>query len=138
MLSQLRLCEDPFGGVLLRRGQVVNCRIVATHPFGVYLSMEKENINGLLHISQVSNVNVTLEEFYGLITKEMSMRVMILDLYPDLGTVSFCTKVFESYPGELLREGAFDKVAHRFSKVEYIETHENVTNQAVVNNSSNN
>ena len=87
--------------VKLVRGAVIEGVVTGLRPFGVFVELGG-GLNGLIHISQLSQERVTsVESCFALGDK---VRLMVMDHDQVSQRVALSTKVLESTPGEILRD----------------------------------
>lgn len=86
----------------LQVGDLVTGTIRDFKPFGVFVDLD--GVTGLLHIQQISQNYV--KSLDPLLKLGDTIQSIILDLDPQRGRISLCTKVLENYPGEILENFA--------------------------------
>ncbi|NEN98139.1 MAG: 30S ribosomal protein S1 [Moorea sp. SIO3I7] len=86
----------------LEVGQLVEGKVAAIKPFGVFVDFNQTN--GLLHIKQVSQSFV--EDLSKVFEIGQVIQVMIINLDEGKGRISMSTRVLENYPGEMLEKMA--------------------------------
>lgn len=86
----------------LEIGQLVEGKIVAIKPFGVFVDFEGST--GLLHIKQISQNFI--ESLPAVFQIGQQIKAMIVSLDEGKGRISLSTRVLENYPGEMLEKMA--------------------------------
>jgi len=86
----------------LEIGQLVEGKIVAIKPFGVFVDFEGST--GLLHIKQISQNFI--ESLPAVFQIGQPIKAMIVSLDEGKGRISLSTRVLENYPGEMLEKMA--------------------------------
>ncbi|MBE9192079.1 S1 RNA-binding domain-containing protein [Gloeocapsopsis crepidinum LEGE 06123] len=81
-------------------GQLVTGKITAIKPFGVFVDLN--NINGLLHIKQISQNYI--ESLPLLFQVGQEIHAIVVDVDETQSRISLSTKVLENYPGEMLEK----------------------------------
>lgn len=99
VLSQ-REASRSAGFSQLEIGQLVDGKIVAIKPFGVFVDFE--GMTGLLHVKQISQNFI--ESLPALFQINQPIKAMIIDLDEGKNRVSLSTRVLENYPGEMLEK----------------------------------
>ena len=88
----------------ITEGTVVSGTIVSMKPYGVFVDVG--GVTGLLHIKEVSGTHI--ESLNTVFKPGQDIKVLIAQIDEYKNRLSFSTKVFEEYPGELLEK--FDLV----------------------------
>lgn len=84
----------------LAAGNVMEGRVTSIKPYGVFVDLG--SISGLLHIKEVSGARVAALEQLFRIGQTIKVAIAEIDEYKN--RISLSTKVFESYPGEILEK----------------------------------
>ena len=88
----------------ITEGTVVSGTIVSMKPYGVFVDVG--GVTGLLHIKEVSGTHI--DSLNTVFKPGQDIKVLIAQIDEYKNRLSFSTKVFEEYPGELLEK--FDEV----------------------------
>lgn len=97
VLSQ-RLATRAASFSQLEIGQLVEGKITAIKPFGVFVNLD--GVNGLLHIKQVSQNYI--QSLPSIFQVGQPIKAVIMDIDESQGRISLSTRVLENYPGEML------------------------------------
>ena len=107
----------------ISEGTVVKGTIVSMKPYGVFVDVG--GVTGLLHIKEVSGTHI--ESLTNVFKPGQEIKVLIAQIDEYKNRMSFSTRVFEEYPGELLEK--FDEVMtnaeERFEKAKSQPEREN-------------
>lgn len=82
-LSMKRLTRDPWLDVIkdFKVGETVEAEVTQIMPFGVFVSVGKDKVDGLIHISELSVDHVTDPE--SVVKVKDKLKVKVIDLGPD-------------------------------------------------------
>lgn len=83
----------------LRVGDIVSGHIQNVTGFGAFVDLS--GVNGLLHVSQISNDRINTTE--GIFQIGEPIKCMILAIDREKGRISLTTKKLEPSPGDMLR-----------------------------------
>lgn len=84
----------------LEIGQLVEGKIVAIKPFGVFVDFDGST--GLLHVKQVSQSFI--ESLPAVFQIGQPIKAIVVNLDEGKGRISLSTRVLENYPGEMLEK----------------------------------
>ncbi len=84
----------------LEVGQLVEGKIVAIKPFGVFVDFDGST--GLLHVKQVSQSFI--ESLPAVFQIGQAIKAIVVNLDEGKGRISLSTRVLENYPGEMLEK----------------------------------
>ncbi|CAL5228279.1 g11383 [Coccomyxa viridis] len=82
-------------------GDVVEGTVATIQPYGAFVNLGSD-LNGLLHISQISHDRISSVE--QVLEVGQKLKVMILTLDKEKGRVSLSTKKLEPTPGDMVRD----------------------------------
>ncbi len=103
VLSQRKLARAQAMSKI-ETGALLEGKVVKIQPYGAFISLS--GVTGLLHIKQISNNPVA--SLSTLLTVGQTIKVYVAEVDEYQNRISLSTKVFESYPGEILEQ--FDLV----------------------------
>ncbi|BDA46701.1 30S ribosomal protein S1, chloroplastic [Coccomyxa sp. Obi] len=86
----------------LQVGEVVEGTVATLQPYGAFVTLGDDNVNGLLHISQISHDRISSVE--QVLKVGQKVKVMILTMDKEKGRVSLSTKKLEPTPGDMVRD----------------------------------
>jgi len=92
----------------LRPGQLIDGEVSSLRPYGAVVTIA-DGLDGLLHISQLSNVFV--RDVAAVLTPGEKIRCVVIKVDSADGSVNLSTKMLEEKAGDLLkdREGVFER-----------------------------
>lgn len=88
----------------LAPGQVVSGTVSAVKEYGVVVSLEESGLDGLLHISQISQAYV--RNVSAVFSVGDAVRCVVIKFDAKDGSISLSTKRLEQRPGDMLRQPA--------------------------------
>ena len=88
----------------LSPGMVVGGRVTALKGYGALVRLDESGVDGLLHISQISQGYV--RNVSAILAVGDAVRCVVLKVDADDGSVALSTKRLESRPGEMLNRSA--------------------------------
>lgn len=84
----------------LSPGQVVGGRVTALKEYGALVRLDESGVDGLLHISQISQGYV--RNVSAILAVGDAVRCVVLKVDAEDGSVALSTKRLEARPGEML------------------------------------
>lgn len=84
-------------------GDIIEGRIVRLVPFGAFVELE-EGVEGLVHISQISNVRLGKPE--EVLSVDQAVKMKVLEVNPELRKISLSIREVEPIDPEIIQESA--------------------------------
>ena len=82
---------------------MIDGKVASVRPYGAVVTIA-DGLDGLLHISQVSNVFV--RDIFAVLAAGDQIRCVVLKVDPSDGSVNLSTKMLEERAGDLLKDAA--------------------------------
>lgn len=103
------LIEEALEGI--EPGAVVSGTVKSVKDYGVVVRLDERRLEGLLHVSQVSQVYVS--DMAKIFEVGAPVRCVVLKVDPDDGSISLSTKMLEAKPGEMVKNSTalFERAA---------------------------